>query len=604
MEPIATKAAETSIALLTSKLIDKLPLNYPKDRFDELKLVLDKGLPDYLQANYSKCETLKTLLNRNDPVSITECFVAPNFKIGDKNKTSEELLSWNANPNCNAVVTGLAGSGKSVFLKYAFRATIEQGHTYYPIFFELRNLNKASLQNRLLFEELFKSVSYFCESFNKVQFRFGLKQGAFYFLLDGFDELNSEIRDQVAQEINEFAQKYSKCSIIVTSRPSDEFISWEGFHEVKLQPFTLEQATEYLTKLRFDQEKKSDFIADLENGLFEKNKDFLSNPLLTSMMLLTYDAFGEIPEKRHVFYSKCFDVLSTEHDASKGRYKRKLFSELTIDQLESAFTFFCALSYSQRTFTFSEQQMADFTSQAIRSAGINSNTDDVIRDFRESISIIEKVGQEFEFAHRSFQEYFYAKFVVKDRKLPLIEKIEWLLDKFRYEDTVEMIADMDPSYFEDEFLLPRIRKITKQLIEVDTSRNPAGVHSKIYASINSEKRTGEKEETRTYFVINDTKTYYLVQTALWKYYDIFGQNLERLVPANELDPKERYDLLNSKFGNQIKIHHTNNKKLIEIGANQFAERIKVALNLLAEHLEQKAKLRCEGINSLISSAYP
>ncbi|MCX8955719.1 hypothetical protein OU790_20075, partial [Ruegeria sp. NA] len=69
-----------------------------------------------------------------------------------------------------------------------------------------------------------------------------------------------------------------------------------------------------------------DFLADLEGGVFEKNKDFLSNPLLSAMMLLTYDSFGEIPEKRDIFYAKCFDVLARVHDASKGRYKRQLFS--------------------------------------------------------------------------------------------------------------------------------------------------------------------------------------------------------------------------------------------------------------------------------------
>lgn len=164
----------------------------------------------------------------------------------------------------------------------------------------------------MLVSQIYESIQECCESFTKAQFDYGLKSGAFYLLLDGYDELNQDIREQVSEDINALARNSSKCAIVVTSRPSDEFVSWEGFSEAKLLPFDLEKVVEYIKKLKFDEEKKSDFLADLETGIFESNKDFLSNPLLSAMMLLTYDSFGEIPEKRHIFYAKCFDVLARE----------------------------------------------------------------------------------------------------------------------------------------------------------------------------------------------------------------------------------------------------------------------------------------------------
>lgn len=169
-------------------------------------------------------------------------------------------------------------------------------------------------------------------------------------------------------------------------------------------PFDLEKVVDYISKLRFDEEKKKDFLTDLQEGLFEKNEDFLSNPLLSAMMLLTYDSFEEIPEKRHIFYSKCFDVLAREHDASKGRYKRELFSDLASDQLEMVFMFFCAISYVDRQFSFNDSQMIKYVGSAISSCGFETDVAAVIKDFRESISIVELVGLNYEFAYRSFPE--------------------------------------------------------------------------------------------------------------------------------------------------------------------------------------------------------
>ena len=345
---VAAKAIEKS----TTSLIDKISLKFAKDSYEKIRFSLSKGLPSYLAANYSKCETLKTLLNRNDPIALEDCFVAPDFEFRRSSISSIDFLKHIGEHNDKVVITGLAGSGKSVFLKYSFRNVIEVGYSYYPIFFELRSLNGLQVKDGILMSEIYRSIRSCCDSFTRVQFNYGLKKGAFYFLLDGFDELKQEIREQVSSEIEALARNHHNCAVLVASRPSSDFVSWEGFSEAPLLPFDLKKAVEYISKLSFDEDKKKDFLDDLKGGLFEKNKDFLSNPLLSAMMLLTYDSFGEIPEKRHIFYSKCFDVLAREHDASKGRYKRELFSNMATDQLEKVFMFFCAMSYVERQFSF------------------------------------------------------------------------------------------------------------------------------------------------------------------------------------------------------------------------------------------------------------
>lgn len=597
-----TKAIEKS----TASLVDRISLRFAKDKYDALRLILDKGLPSYLEANFAKCETLKTLLNRNDPIALEDCFVAPDFETRGETISSDKFLEEVNQSGEKVVITGMAGSGKSVFLKYSFRSVIEKGHSYYPIFFELRSLNRLPKKKGLLLAEIFASIHECCTSFTRAQFNHGLKSGAFYFLLDGFDELNLEIREQVSDEITALARNHNKCALLVTSRPSDEFVSWEGFTEAKLLPFNLEKAVEYISKLSFDKDKKHDFLADLEGGIFEKNKDFLSNPLLSAMMLLTYDSFGEIPEKRHIFYAKCFDVLAREHDASKGRYKRELFSELAMDQVERAFMFFCAISYVERIFSFNDEQMERFVNEAIALCGVEASTTEIIRDFRESISIMERVGLIYEFAHRSFQEYFYAKFVVADRKLTLEQKIGWLTNSFGSDDTVDMIADMDRTYFEDEFLLPNIQKLDKKLAQIDPDTNPSAILSKFYSRVHtSSRRTsdGEKLERSIFYTIADGSANFFLRQAHWKYYDEYPEELKQVDSELEMGRDEAVALLDRKFGGEIKIHHTNNAKLIEVEANVFARRVKRAISCLLGHLEAKKAKRKQGLGALIRKKY-
>lgn len=594
-----TKAIEKT----SSSLINKLSVKFAKDKYENIKIKLNIGLPSYLTANYAKCQTIKTLLNRNNPVQLEDCFVAPKFLINKKTCSSEQLLNQINEDSKKVIITGLAGSGKTIFLKYAFKKLVTTGQSYYPFFYELRLLNRRTVKPGMLLDAIYESISTYCPEFTRTQLEYGLKSGAFYFLLDGFDEISQEIREQISEEILIISRKHSKCAVLVSSRPADEFVAWEGFVEASLLPFDLDQSTDYIRKLDFDNERKQDFISDLQAGLFEKNRDFLSNPLLAAMMLLTYDSYGEIPEKRHIFYSKCFDVLAREHDSSKGRYKRELFSKLTMDQLERAFMFFCSITYVEREFSFTSDQMRKFVTEATAACGIVADIDDVIKDFRESISIIELDGLVYEFAHRSFQEYFYAKFVITDRKLKLDSKINWLISGFSSDDAVEMIADMDRIYFEDEYLLPKVKKLNTKLEKIDPIKKPSSVLSLFFSRIHTDSLSEADRQNNAksiYYTHLNPANMFLFHAA----YKMF--KIEMLSEFEQTDEEEQEKfvmILEEKYGGEIKIHHQNNEKLREVGVHNFADRLKCVINKFTLHLEDLQKKRKIGLGAMIKKNY-
>lgn len=484
MESILKEKGMDALASLAAQLFELVGKKAPGFLFEQIKngeLILNKGLPEYIESNYSKCETIRTLIKRDAPTILEKAYEPQRFRINKNNFSEEEIHSEIGVNLQRTIVSGSAGSGKSVFLKRLFRSSIEGGITYYPVFFELRTV-KAEHYTGLL-DSIYKSIVEFSSTFTMKQFVFGLKKGLFYIMIDALDETPPSLREAVDAEIVNLARKYRKCPFVLTSRPTEDFLSWEGFHVAHLLPFSESQCLSFIKKIDYPEEKKSEFLEVMTGGGFEKNPEFLSNPLLASMMLLTFDEYGDIPARKHIFYEKCFQVLLREHDSSKGKYRREFKSGLDQDRIEDVFTYFCVLSYLDRAFVFSAEQAHSYIFEALEASGAKGNPATVCEDLVDAVSILQRDGGHYEFTHRSFQEYFYAKFVVKDRDLKLIDKISEIRDVGFQDDCVRMIADMDRTYFEREFLLPLATRIIVELTNVNVTERPDEIVGKFFASV-------------------------------------------------------------------------------------------------------------------------
>jgi len=483
------------LAERATELVDFILKTAPGFLVEQAKngeLILNKGLPEYLEANYSKCETIRTLLKRDSPTFLDNVYQEHTFQT-DGNVRSEESLRKSIGIKLERnIVSGGAGSGKSVFLKRLFRKSIEEGHTYYPIFFEFRAIPIGSKEG--LLEHIFKSISQYAPSFTKKQFNFGLRSGLFYLMLDALDEAPIDTRDALVEEIDGISKKYPKCPLVITSRPSQDFRSWEGFHTSHMRPFTLDQCRSFIEKVDYPSEKKEEFLEFVTEENFGKHGAFLSNPLLASMMLLTFEEYGDIPERKHVFYDKCFQVLLREHDASKGRFRRRYSSGLSHEQLENVFTYFCVFSYLEGKYNFSYSEVELFALSALEACGVSAEIPLIIDDFIDAISILQKDGNYYEFTHRSFQEYFYARFAVRDRDLNLVDKIDEIRETNISDGAIKMIADMDKTYFERSFLLPVAERILKEVEGVDHENAPDRLIGKFWARIGIQRKREEESQ--------------------------------------------------------------------------------------------------------------
>ena len=130
----------------------------------------------------------------------------------------------------------------------------------------------------------------------------------------------------------------NKNHFIISSRPTDAFIGWNDFSEMSACALTKEQALNLIKKIDYSEPAKSTFYQELDNNLYDKYKSFASNPLLLTIMLLTFSNHASIPAKLNDFYEAAFSTLFNMHDATKDCYVRDTRTNLGIDEFKTIFS--------------------------------------------------------------------------------------------------------------------------------------------------------------------------------------------------------------------------------------------------------------------------
>ena len=208
-----------------------------------------------------------------------------------------------------------------------------------------------------------------------------------------------------------------------------------------INEFSKEQSLNLIDKLKFyDEEAKMKFKNELENKLFVSHKQFASNPLLLTIMLMTYSSFGDIPAKMHIFYKKAFETMARLHDATKGAYKRPLYTNLEPEAFADLFAEFCARTYKAETLEFTSDSFVSYMNKVLENNPSKTNVTalDFLKDLTDNLCVMYKEGEKYYFIHRSFHEYFTAVYfsVQMDDKLGIIgdffEKKKYIIQLIKH----------------------------------------------------------------------------------------------------------------------------------------------------------------------------
>jgi len=432
-----------------------------KDQIAKYKIRFGRGFSKYLTEMLQRYSQFKTLVNRYEAIDLGENYVPARIKDGSAVYRSEDFFSALIEHK-RFIVEGTAGLGKTLFVRHLLSHTILYEKKFIPILFELRNLHLDNTQS--LMANLVKQVSDYIPGFNEEHFKFGLERGKFIIYLDGIDEISIQDRTRYASEILDLAYRYTSTPILLSSRPDDFYIPWEVFRIGNLLPMTREQTVLMLSKLKFDPVVKSKFIENITSNYFDSHSEFLSVPLLATLMLLTFSEFSAVPHRMHIFYEQAYQTLFHKHDFIKGAYSRTIESGLDVEQFRQVLAAFCFISYLQERFTFLQYQVVEDINSALALAQIECDRNDFLKDLLVTVCLLQRDGNYITFIHRSFQEYFAALFISRSPSSEIADIVATLVSRGRVDNVIRTAMQLNDRPIEQEWVLPKLTTLQPLLV--------------------------------------------------------------------------------------------------------------------------------------------
>ncbi len=421
---------------------------------------------------------VKTLIYGESPRELESFFVCNKIAIYDPLKHSQVNLNIRTAQEINnhshyTILAGTGGLGKTMMMKHFLITAIDNYHETrcLPIFINLKDFKTDSDFVTNIYEQIASTWDASKEDLQNL-----LTSEHTLLLLDGLDEMRSSLLNDFLQMVGTFIEEYPSSQIIISSRPFSKFIEYDKFTIAHLCPFTKEQSLELVHRLDFRPDSpdiKANFERELDKNLYKSHKEFADNPLLLTIMLMTYEQFAEVPSKMYIFYERAYLTLSKEHDANKGAYSRILHTGLHTDEFRRYISMFSALSYYDEIFEFSRVDIERYMKKISFSDGVerkNITLDNLIYDLCYSLCLMYNEGMLYHFIHRSFQEYFCALFFSyqMDEELKEISDIfeKGKLRNYGFsradDNTFGMLYDMIPEKIKKYVFLPTLEKIIKK----------------------------------------------------------------------------------------------------------------------------------------------
>ena len=421
-----------------------------KKKYNGYKVKTGKAFEEYIKLSVEKYKYTKTILYKYEPALIEDFYVDHDLELYNKIIDTRSVKNLIEISN-SLIITGIAGSGKSTLMKYLFLDSIKN-EIGIPIFVEIRNIKTGIFS--YLFEILKKSN--FPQDLDL--FKKTLKNGKYIIFLDGIDEVGPGIRDKINSEILDMRERFSKNVYIVTSRPYDNFISWSHFTELKLLPLTKEKAKLLIKKINYENNIKDKFLNDFDI-IFRNHQSFVTNPLLLTLMLMTYAEYSAIPTKVSLLYERIFEMLYSRHDSTKFDYNRKIFSNLNQYEFKKVISCFSLKSYLDEKIRFTKEEINHYLKITKEILEIEFDQDQYLKDLIESVCLLTHEGFYYTFTHRTFQEYFSSFFIINSNINVRKILLEIVFKKDSSDRILDLIFEMNRDIFENEFLIPKLHKI-------------------------------------------------------------------------------------------------------------------------------------------------
>lgn len=442
----------------------------------------DQGIKSYLEKTFEEICTTKTFINK-DPQPFYEIFFPISLSDGNKNVYDSQESIFLFESSKRITIIGSAGGGKSLLSKHIFLDSINK-QLGIPILINLRDFND--------FDDGFEDFIHF-KIFNYKMFKYdntwkksdttdmefqsqkqenlfvkAIGTGKFIFILDGYDEIFSERKNRITSEIKWFVEKHRLNKFIITSRPGTNVEYFPGFNNLYVNELSQPQINEFINfQLKDNLTFAREIAETIDNYENKDYKTLLTNPLLLSMFIMTYELHPELPSSKSQFYWNVFDTLYTKHDSRKEPgFKHEKISGLEKEDYFKLLCWISYLSYFDGSYRFTGRQFEKISQLSLEHLELTTNTEHLLYDLEVSIGLIIKDGLEFTFPHKSIQEYFTASCIAElsdDGKSKVYEEkfIELFMSANELTNFWKLCLELDEYSFKQHFILINLKRILK-----------------------------------------------------------------------------------------------------------------------------------------------
>ena len=433
---------------------------------------------DYIEKSKRKYSKLKTLLYSTEERSFDEFYVCNNIRTSrhrfwtrgsaegkDNNVIKNATLELINNKAPYSLLIGMGGIGKSMMMRHLFLDSINKyrSNMKFPILVTLREFGVDKSE---LIELIADSVQRFDPSFSLPYLHKYLNEGKCQLLFDGLDEIKANDLESFERQLEHLLDCYPNNQVVMSTRRFSRFIRYSRFKLLWIEEFTNEQSIELINKLDFCPEEpklKEHFIEKLENEYFKNQSAFVSNPLLLTLMLMSYRRFANIPEQKYLFYEEAYQTLLRRHDHDdKVSYRRIFHSVNEPAEFTNVFREFCARSYRNADYEFDDKKFEEYFSQLNAKTHVTDLTamtaENFLFDILNSTCIMYEESQGYHFLHRSFQEYLFADYYSRadDESLKRLEKFLRKNNSALFDDSIayDLLYDLAPEKVEKFIFIP------------------------------------------------------------------------------------------------------------------------------------------------------
>ena len=414
---IATIVAPLSTAIIKTWIEPKISAltKYIKTDKALFEHSLTTKFEEYLLRTYEKNSFISVMVFQNQQKKLDDIYIPLTLeKARTKETVVVDTYTQELIPSYEKVlIRDTAGMGKSTLMKRLFLSCVGVNKGV-PVFIELRKL-KSSVS---VLDLILNDLNPIDEEFDKDFILKLIKQGDFIFFLDGFDEIPFNERDHVTTDLQDFISKAGNNLFVLTSRPESALASFPDFQEFNIRPLAREEAFTLLRKYDDAGELSEEIISKIQGGGFENISEFLTNPLLVSLLYKSYEHKRVIPFKKHVFYRQVYDALFESHDLTKGGpFIREKYSGLDIEDFHRLLRAIGFTTAKLGQLEFEKDRWLRIIAEAKKLCpGIEFKEGSFLKDLVTTVPLFNRDGEYYRWAHKSIQEYFAAQFICTDSK--------------------------------------------------------------------------------------------------------------------------------------------------------------------------------------------